>query len=55
MLRQWSGDGGWQRLPLTATFVIDTDGTVTWRFVDADYRKRAEPSDIVNAVRALRR
>lgn len=40
-------------LPLPATFVIDTDGTVTWRFADADYTKRAEPDDVVVALRSL--
>ncbi|MAT39162.1 MAG: peroxiredoxin [Ectothiorhodospiraceae bacterium] len=40
-------------LPLTATYVIDQDGTIQWAFVDVDYRKRAEPSDIIEALDAL--
>lgn len=39
-------------LPLPATFVIGTDGVVRWRFVDADYTKRAEPDDVIAALRA---
>jgi peroxiredoxin len=39
-----AGDG---TLPLAATYIIDTDGTIQWAFLDADYRKRAEPGDIV--------
>lgn len=34
-------------LPLAATYIIDQDGVIQWAFADADYRKRAEPSDIV--------
>lgn len=40
------------RLPIPATFVIAPDGTITWRFVDADYTKRAEPDDVIAAVLA---
>lgn len=40
-------------LPIPATFVIDSDGKVIWRFVDVDYRTRAEPSDIIDALRTL--
>ncbi|MBA2117052.1 peroxiredoxin-like family protein [Bremerella alba] len=40
-------------LPIPATFVLNRDGIVTWRFVDVDYRKRAEPDDIVAALGKL--
>ena len=40
-------------LPLTATYVIDTDGVIKYAFLDADYTKRAEPSEVVAAVKAL--
>ena len=39
-------------LPLAATYVINTDGKVTYAFLDADYRKRAEPSAILEALGA---
>jgi peroxiredoxin len=42
-------------LPLGVTYVIDPKGVVRWAFVDADYRKRAEPADIIEALRALKR
>lgn len=45
-------DGHGDELPLPATFVLDRDGTVTWRFVNADYIRRAEPDDIVAALRS---
>ena len=48
-----NGDDSW-RLPLSATYVIDRDGVVRWAYVTEDYRERAEPSDVVEAVRAVR-
>ncbi len=33
-------------LPLAATYIIAQDGTITYAFLDADYRNRAEPSVI---------
>ncbi len=33
-------------LPLAATYIIGQDGTIQWAFLDADYKKRAEPSEI---------
>lgn len=41
------------RLPVPATYVIGADGTVAWRFVDADYTKRAEPDDVIAALKRL--
>jgi peroxiredoxin len=35
-------------LPVPATYVIDTSGTVRYAFVDADYRKRLEPLELLN-------
>ena len=40
-------------LPIAATYVIATDGTVAHSFVDADYTKRLDPADIVAALRKL--
>ena len=41
-------------LPLAATYVIDRGGVVRFAFLDADYTKRAEPSDVLGALDALR-
>jgi len=41
------------RLPVPATYVISRDGTIAWRFVDSDYTKRAEPDDVIAAVKTL--
>lgn len=40
-------------LPMPATYVIGTDGTVRYAFVDPDYTKRAEPSDVLQALERL--
>ncbi|GEM_PF-330696 len=37
-------------LPLGATYVIGTDGIVTYAFLDADYRNRAEPIAVLDAL-----
>jgi len=46
------GDEAWT-LPVPATFVVDRDGIVRYAFVETDYRKRAEPSEILRALAAL--
>ncbi|MFV0350276.1 MAG: peroxiredoxin-like family protein [Halodesulfovibrio sp.] len=51
-LDKHNGQGRYD-LPLAATFVIDTNGTVTWAFVNEDYTLRADPVDVVNALKAL--
>ncbi len=51
-LHAYNGDES-NELPLAATYVIDTDGTITYAFLDADYRNRAEPSDIIAALEKL--
>ena len=40
------------QLPLAATYVIDQSGKITYAFLDADYTKRAEPSEIVRAAKS---
>ena len=51
-LHEWNGDTS-NRLPLAATYIIGQDGTVRWAFLDADYRKRAEPADILKVLDGL--
>lgn len=34
-------------LPLPATYVIDQDGVITYSYVNADYRLRADPEDVL--------
>jgi peroxiredoxin len=42
-------------LPLPATFVVDRDGIIRYAFVNADYRKRAEPADVLEALGKLKK
>ena len=51
-LPAFNGDDSWE-LPIPATFVIDSEGKVAGRFVNADYSKRAEPSDVVALIEEL--
>jgi peroxiredoxin len=39
--------------PVPATYAIGRDGYIVYAFIDADYTKRAEPSEIIAALRAL--
>ena len=39
-------------LPIPATFVVASDGTVKDRFIDPDYRKRMAIEDLLSALRA---
>jgi hypothetical protein len=53
-LPDMNGDDSWV-LPLPATYVIDTDGTIVLAFLDVDYRNRLEPGEILAALQALER
>jgi peroxiredoxin len=51
-LPEKNGDKSWV-LPIPATYVIDTDGTVALSFVDVDYRNRLEPAELLTALQSL--
>jgi peroxiredoxin len=36
-------------LPIAATYVIDGNGVITNAWIDADYTKRAEPTEVIDA------
>jgi peroxiredoxin len=46
-----NGNGQWV-LPIPATFLIDAHGRVALAHVEADYRQRAEPMQMLQALRA---
>jgi peroxiredoxin len=46
------GSGGWL-LPVPGTFVVTRDKRVAYRFADPDFRIRAEPDDVLAALRKL--
>ena len=39
-----------RELPIAATYVVDTDGTITYHFLEEDYKLRADPQDILDAL-----
>ena len=51
-LAQVNGDDSWE-LPIPATFVLDREGRVRWRHARADHTRRAEPADVLAALRSL--
>ena len=53
-LSKYNGDSS-NELPLGATYVIDRQGVIRYAFVNGDYRKRAEPSAVVAALRSLKK
>ena len=53
-LEKRNTDGKWI-LPVPGTFVIDRSGHIAYAHVDADYRNRPEPQEIVAMCLSLRR
>ncbi len=51
-LPELNGNGQWV-LPIPATFVIDQSGTIQFAHLEADYRIRAEPAEVISLVRLL--
>ena len=45
-----NGNGQWV-LPVPATYLVDRSGVVAWAHVEADYRRRAEPQDVLDRIR----
>lgn len=52
-LEKFNGDGSWT-LPIPSRFVIDQKGIIRAVQSDPDYTTRPEPSDTMDALRALR-
>jgi len=49
---QTYGDSTFE-LPLPATYVVDQNAHIILSFVDVDYTKRLEPSEILDALKAI--
>ena len=47
-----NGNGKWV-LPLPATYVIGRDGRIAFAHIEADYRERAEPGDVLMQLERL--
>jgi len=44
----YNGDPSWE-LPLPATYIVQPDGTISYARVDADWRVRPEPEDLLSS------
>ncbi|QDU63173.1 Putative peroxiredoxin bcp [Planctomycetes bacterium Pan216] len=53
-LQEQNGDDS-NELPLPATYVIGQDGKIHHAYLNADYSARAEPADVVDAVKELKK
>jgi len=53
-LNEHNGDTS-NELPLAATYIINTDGKIEYAFVDADYRNRAEPTEITAFLKKMKK
>jgi len=45
----YNGDQSWE-LPLAATYVVQHDGRISWSRIDADWRHRPEPEELLQIV-----
>jgi peroxiredoxin len=48
----YNADGS-ATLPLAVTYVIDTNRIIRYAFIDPDYRRRAEPDEIIKALKKI--
>lgn len=46
----YNGDQSWE-LPLPATYIVQPDGIIAYARVDADWRQRSEPEEILKELR----
>lgn len=51
-LRARNGDDRWS-LPIPATYVVERSGHIAFAHIDPDYRRRIDPSVVVQALRSL--
>lgn len=51
-LPEYNGDESWE-LPIPGIFVVSQSAQVEYAFVDPDYTQRAEPDELVDALRRL--
>ena len=51
-LEKAGGNDRWQ-LPIPATYIVASDGIITYAFVNPDYTKRLEPDELLKKLRQL--
>lgn len=50
-LEKANGNDKWE-LPVPAVYIVDTDGTILYSFLDTDYTVRMEPEEILRQLKA---
>jgi peroxiredoxin len=45
-----NGTPGEWALPVSATYIIDRDGSIIYAYIDVDYRDRADPRDVLEVL-----
>lgn len=53
-LEDFNGPDGKQELPVPATFLIDTNGTIRLTHVDVDYTRRLDPDDMLKTLKMFK-
>jgi len=53
-LPAFNGDDSFD-LPVPATFVVDAGGVIRLAFVDPDYTRRLDPTDVLSVLRSLQK
>ena len=51
-ITKYNGDETWS-LPIPANYIVNKEGVIAESFVDADYTKKMEPADIIEALKNL--
>lgn len=51
-ISEYNGDLSYM-LPIPATYVIDSGGVIRYAYVNPDYTRRAEPTDVLTALESL--
>lgn len=52
-LEKYNGDASYT-LPLAATYVINSENEIVYAFLDADYKKRAEPKEVLQKIKDMK-
>ena len=52
-MQEFNGDSS-NELPLAATYTIDSQKVIRYAYLDADYRRRAEPEELVAKLQEMR-
>lgn len=51
-VNEFNGNDTWT-LPVSATYIIQTDGTIAYEYTKSDYKDRVEPSDVVEKLKGM--